>query len=362
MPEAHLLERKHPKSPSNIRRILLITLSLLICLIATLALMEGFARVFWKVKYGIPFFQSNKILYAFYPELKDAYWKDPDLGPGEPVEILLLGGSVLHRDWGNIERDLREQLTYGLKRPIRIYNLAEIGHTSRDSFLKYQTLNDKHFDLVIFYHGINEARANNVPPDLFKADYSHYSWYETVNVLQKYHNHTILALPYTAKFLIIRLKEQLGLAQYVSMDSPRKDWLVYGQDIKSAATFESNLRGVLEIAKERNEVVLLMTFATSLPKNYSRAAFKEKALDYGLHLSYVELWGTPENVMKAVARHNEIVRKVASEYDNVRFVDQEKLIPKGHLYFNDVCHLTGRGSTKFVDNILPVILETLNKT
>ena len=337
MSQNRKFESIHQKLPLDSGRDRLYILLSLICIVLMLAFLEGAARIFWNVEYDLPLFQSDAVLHAFYPELKDAYWEDPDLGQGEPVEILLLGGSVLNRNWGSIELELREQLTYALKRPIRIYNLAEIGHTSRDSLLKYQTLTDKDFDLVIFYHGINEARANNVPPGLFKADYSHYLWYEIVNRLQGYHKKSILTLPYTVEFFAIRSKEPLGLAQYVSMDSPRKDWLGFGQDIKSAAAFEANLRGVLDLARDRSEPVLLMTFAASLPKNYSRAAFEQKTLDYALHLSPVEIWGKPEDVLHAINRHNEIVVELAFQYDHARFVDQETLIPKGHRYFNDIC-------------------------
>ena len=64
-----------------------------------------------------------------------------------------------------MEMELREQLAYLGQRNVRIFNLAMPAHTSRDSWLKYAALRDARFDLVIFYHGINEARVNNAPPE-----------------------------------------------------------------------------------------------------------------------------------------------------------------------------------------------------
>jgi hypothetical protein len=44
-----------------------------------------------------------------------------------------------------------------------------------------------------------------------------------------------------------------------------------------------NLTAILDLAGQRGDRVLLMTFATYLPADYSLQAFLEKRLDYGLH-------------------------------------------------------------------------------
>ena len=330
----------------------------LVAAAATLALLETAARLSWKVGWGIPLTRPRTVLCALYPELWDVEWKDRDLVRAGAPSILLLGGSVLHPKWGNVEQELRERLTAALRRPVVIYNMAAIGHTSRDSYVKYRALAGRHFDLVVFYHGINDARANNAPPEVFRPDYSHYAWYAGVDVLDRHHD-AWFVLPYTVEFLAIRARERLSLARYVPMDAPRAEWLSYGHDVKSAAAFAANLNGVLEIARARHEPVLLMTFATWIPPDYSQAAFSARTLDYTLHLSPIEMWGTPENVAAAVARHNEIVRDVAARDATLRLVDQERAMPKGRRWFNDVCHLTGAGSRRFVANMLPAAVEAL---
>jgi hypothetical protein len=259
---------------------------------------------------------------------------------------------VLHPAWGNVEQELRERLTLRLRRPVVTYNLAEIGHTTRDSRLKYEALFGRRFDLLLVYHGINDARANNVPPERFAADYSHYAWYEVVNAVAAHRTGLPLALPSTFDFLATRFKEATGLVEYVPLLTPRPAWLAYGGDVKTAASFDANLDAILDAAHARGDRVLLATFATYVAPNYSPEAFAAHGLDYALHLSPIELWGLPANVVAAVDRHNQVVRAVAARHPDVPMVDQAERMPRGGAYFNDVCHLTAIGSSRFVDGLL----------
>ena len=97
------------------------------------------------------------------------------------------------------------------------------GHASRDSWLKYSALGAARFDLVLFYQGINDARANNAPPEVFREDYAHYAWYETVNALASYHRTSWFALPYTLDMLRIRMRQILTKDRYDSGREPRKE-------------------------------------------------------------------------------------------------------------------------------------------
>ncbi|MBM4266291.1 MAG: hypothetical protein FJ144_06735 [Deltaproteobacteria bacterium] len=144
-------------------------------------LLEAVARGYWTVTHGTGFLASpSRVAHeVFYPELRAA----GDTSDPEVRTLLLLGASALHPEFGNVEARLRRELEAGGK-PVRIVNLAVPAQSSRDSYLKYRFLEDRRFDLVIVYHGINEVRANNVPPGLFRKDYSHYSWYERVNRLE----------------------------------------------------------------------------------------------------------------------------------------------------------------------------------
>jgi hypothetical protein len=326
-------------------------LALLVCVVAA----EIAARSFWRLCYGVPFSHPGRILYAYYPELREVDRVKPTREDAA-YDVLLLGGSVLHRDWGSIEQGLHERLTASLRRPVRIFNLSARGHTSRDSRLKYEALGEARFELVIFYHGINESRMNNAPPAVFQEDYSHFPWYGIVNLLAPYHGVASFALPYTVRWSGIRARYISTGDRSVASGFPRKDWIQYGKDSPSAVSFEHNLGRILELATRRGDRVLLMTFAIYVPPDYSQAAFEQKRLDYGLHTSPIEIWGRPEHVVATVGRQDEVVRRLAAGHAGTLFVDQARLMVGSGRYFNDPCHLTVLGSSMFVENLLRGLL------
>ncbi|MHC4473366.1 MAG: hypothetical protein ACYTDY_13905 [Planctomycetota bacterium] len=314
------------------------------------------ARAYWRICHGVPFFKPSRILHSYYPELQRVETERPSRDDGF-YDILLLGGSALHREWSSIEQGLEEQLARNGRRNVRVFNLAMPAHTSRDSWLKYAALDEARFELVVFYHGINEARANNAPPELFREDYAHYFWYEAVNTLAPYHGEASFALSYTLRYIVIRARYVLQSDRYILTHHPRQDWMDYGGDSRSAASFRENLSAILDLAAQRGDQMLLMTFSTYVPGDYSLEAFKAKRLDYGLHICPIEIWGRPEHVMASVDAHNEVVRSLASQHDGVVFVDQANLMTGSARYFNDSCHFTLDGSSKFVEYLVRGLLR-----
>jgi hypothetical protein len=329
-------------------------LSALLCVVFA----EGAARAFWRVIYGVPLRDPGRILYAYYPGLRSVDTLRPS-HEDEFYDILLLGGSTLHKNWGEVELSLLEQLAHSGRRNVRVFNLAQPANTSRDSLLKYAAVGEARFELVIVYDGINDARTNNVPPELFREDYGHYSWYETVNALAPYHGKSSFALPYTLRYLAAGVRHVMAKGSYVPPEAPRADWVQYGHDPRSAVPFEHNLDAILDLAARRGDRVMLMTFATYVPEDYSLEAFKAKRLNYGLYRTPIELIGAREHVMNTVAVHNGIIRSLAARHVRVLFVDQASLMAGEPRYFNDICHLTVVGSSKFVENLLAVLLPNL---
>jgi hypothetical protein len=319
--------------------------------------LELTARVFWRLR-GVPMTRPDRVLQAFYPGLAQIDARG-ERWNAAPTRVLLLGGSTLNPRWGTVQAELREQLIFAGVPDVRIFNLAAPGLTSRDSRLAYEAIGPERFDLVVVYDGINEARANNVPPELFRDDYGHYGWYEIVNALARHHGRARLALPYTLEYLALRMRQVISPQRYVPRNQPRPDWLAYGATVRTAGPFEANLRAILARAARRGEPVLLMTFATWVPEDYTREAFVAGRLAYGLHETPLELWGAPANVQAAVAVHNDVIRALAAELPDVRFVDQARLLAGDHRAFNDPCHLSLHGAHRFVANLLPAALEVL---
>ena len=324
-----------------------------------LLLLEGAARTFLWARHGVSPLRPAETWLAYYPEL--ARVPVDTIGPDDGfLDVLLLGGSVVDQRWSPIGPLLARGIARSTRARVRLHNLAFPAHTTRDSLLKIERLADVRFDLVVVYHGINEARANNVPPELFRKDYSHYSWYRIVNALRAHPELDRLALPFVAHFAAIALDERLRPDDRVPTDAPRPEWVHFGDDVRSAGSFRQNLQDLVAIAERQGAPVVLMTFALYLPEGEAGKAFLEKPFVPGTHSRPLSLWGTRANVEKAVEAHNTAVRKLAAARPSLVLVDQQASMPRGEEFFFDACHLTEAGSEAFVEGVLEAFLNRLS--
>jgi hypothetical protein len=324
------------------------------------ALAEGSARVFWAIRWRVPVLHTSQAQLGFYPELAsiDRFVPRHD---DATFDVLLLSGSALDPHFAPIELQLKERLTQATHRPVRVHNAAVPGHTTLDSLYKYRKLARAGFELVAVYHGLNELRANNAPPELFRDDYSHYGWYELVRDVVDEGALYPFAAPYTVRFGFRRVLARLGLRHYVPTERPRADWMVHGREIRSLGPFRRNLEAIVALAKQRGERALLMTYASHIPPDYSEERFAARSLDYLLYLSPVELWGEVGNIRAGLAAHNAAVREIVASDPSVEFVDIAAAIPDEGRFYNDVCHLTLAGSERFVEALLPAVLRVMRE-
>ena len=311
--------------------------------VITLLLLETSSRIYWKLTAKVPLTEPGKIPISFYPELEAVNRLNPSADDNYH-DILLLGGSVLNDQWGNVSTELRRLLEEKEVNNIRIFNLAIPAHTSRDSLLKYKALKNHRFDQVIFYHGINETRANNIPRNLFKTDYSHFDWYAIVNAMATSNHNSTLALPLTIKYLNLLINNHLSRETRAPRHSPKKAWIHHGSDHKSTSSIRKNAKEIAEIASKRGDKLAIATFSLYVPQNYSLERFKAKQLDYQLHLTPLELWGNPGHVITAIKAHNKELIDIAKHNKAIQLVRIDESMPKGANYFNDPCHLTPSGS------------------
>jgi hypothetical protein len=324
-----------------------------LCLLATFVLvptllLEVSVRLYWTMSKKIPFFHTEQIWDTFYPEMKDSgVAAAPEDRNDGFFDVLILGPSVFHPFYGDLAVRLPTAIGNTLSRPVRVYNLGYPGRTSLDSYQRYARLGRKRFDLVIFYHGINDTRLNNCPARVFRTDYMHAPRYKQIALLDSHPEHRYFALPYSIRYLLSRWQDQLNLSTL-----PRGRWNHYGNELKTPPCFEANLKKIIALAEQRGDPLLLMTFTYYIPSNYSDEAFKAKTLDYAAHHDPLRLWGTPENMPRAIDAHNAVVRQLAAEHPAIAFVDQQRLMPVGKRYFNDPCHLTLQGCEVFVDNVM----------
>jgi hypothetical protein len=339
---------------SSIRkRTVRIVVGLLLLVVGTEVALRGM----WKFAFGLSFTRPDYFT-LFYPEISRAEYAPIRPNP-DAYNVLFLGGSVLQGGvHSQIDVRLRETLARRTGQKVRIYNLASVGHSTLDSFYKYQRLSHQQFDLVIVYHGINEVRANNCPAEIFRDDYSHYAWYELINELHRRRPKSYFVTPYSLRFLTLHGKHHFQKHKYIPRHHPPPAWLDYGAELKTPGPFEANLRKIVELANAKREPVLLMTFAYHLVDGYTDEAFQNRQLDYSDPFAPVGLWGKPDNVRRAVDEHNRRIIKVAQE-SKCFFVDQRSLMPPEGEFFNDVCHLTHEGTRQFVANMLDTATAAL---
>ena len=301
------------------------------------------SRLFLSFRRESKLSKPDSSIFFYYPEMKSAVSKNPSK---QNVDILLLGASVLNSAWGSVEKKLASLLKQSKDEEFRIYNLGMPSHTTRDSLIKYQLLKDKRFDKVIVYHGINETRMNNYPAELYEKDYSHINWYRSVNLFSQHPELQYYATPFILDLAWTKLA-------YRDDDSVHED-LKFGTQIKTTNSFQTNLLKIVDIAKDKNEDLILSTFAAYVPENYSKTKFHDKTLDYGKHLLPVEVWGYKENVVKTIQSHNETLRKIATS-QKLTLIEMQSVIPHNAMYFDDPCHLTDKGCSLFAATLIPAI-------
>ena len=283
----------------------------------------------------------------YYPELRSSGVLDTAVSRDDDTfDVLTLGASVLFQ----VEDGLERRLQRDLDGRVRCFHLSTTAHTSRDSRLKYSRLAGRQFDLVMVCHGINDVRMNYWPADEFRDDYAHCRWY--ANLRDHEQAGTLSLWDRLASHA-----HQEGLGPPLAAD------YVHGETLKTGQPFERNLVNLVHEAAGRDDPVLLLTMASYIPEDYSRARFDAGQLDYGpgdvRHAA--ELWGRPDQVASGIAEHNRRSRLVADWFDNVTLLDIAARIPADGRHFCDPCHLTAAGQRRFVDDVAAVIVELLTR-
>lgn len=310
-------------------------------------------------KFKTEFFDRSYLLYHYYNRILIVR-SDKKALPHDQFTVLLLGGSVLHPNNGAIGKQLENELSkYFDSGGFWVHNAAIPGHSSRDSYLKTLMLKEDTFDLVIFYHGINETRANNCSQDVFSLNYDHMGWYREVH--NAFHHDSLVrssCLPYLFDYSKI-----LMFPAPIPQNSVLEEDLVYGGDIKTQKSFEMNLRSVADYCAATNAELMVPSFAFHIDPGYSLKKFEQGQLDYNPNAEVVfpiELWGTPENVRLGIEAHNGVIRDLASEPlqgPELMIFDLDSAFEKNAYHFDDICHLSDSGSARFVELLMPQILE-----
>ncbi len=298
-------------------------------------------------------------------------FKDPSFEreiPAGEFRMLTLGASAfVTRDFQPRFQELMNRAPSFQQRglSVRVASTGVPAHTTFDSLWKYQYwYRGYDFDLVLFYHGINDARANNYPRDVFRADYTQFPYYQRfAPVFSWVERHPVLSRSFATTLgasLVQRAKVQLApaFAREAPYNNPLDDpWLAEGSDLKTPPVFSRNVEEVLRVARERRQKVLLLTYAYYLPPDYTNERFLAQQTDYSFMPESVatEVWGRKENVVAAIEAHNAAVRRLAELHPNALFFDMERYMPKDREHFIDICHWTDLGRETFARGVLEAI-------
>ena len=331
-----------------------------------LILLEVGTRFVMMSFFQTPFFKPSNIIYEYYPILKDVSNYKYDKSR---KNLLILGGSVVFNDTIHVGKEAdaflnMQTTTYkahfcALDKLIpndefNVLSLSMSAHNSLDSWYKYQYCKRKgiKFDYIFVYHGINDQRTNNIWANRFDEYYRHVEFYDDLYLINHHPEINFTTIPYLVDWFILNFKkDRQGLERYISKDvfmglltGEPEEFVKEGKDIKTAVTFKRNYERIINLAKKKNEKVVLSTYAWNQPEDYTFEAFYEKQLPYyDEQLFPTELYGMPENIRKGLQIHNNIINTLSKEHPDLPYIDVNSNIPDTHEYFNDVCHLTDKG-------------------
>ena len=292
---------------------------------------------------------------------------DSEIPPGE-FRILALGASAF------ITRNFQPQMQALLNEnplfaeqdlKVRLVSAGIPAHMTYDSLWKYRYWYDGYdFDLVMFYHGINDARANNYPRDVFRDDYSQFSYYHRFwPAFDWIEQHPRLSRSFLVSWVMkLSLGAKTMFAPEFEREAPYNNplddpWRAEAGDLKTPPVFARNVEAVMELAAEREAPLLLLTYTYYVPKGYSNERFLAGELDYSFAEESVatEVWGWSHHVQAAIEAHDGVIRKIAAEHPEVLFFDMERFMPKDGEHFIDICHWTDLGQAKFAEGLVQAL-------
>jgi hypothetical protein len=336
--------------------------------IISLLLIELSIRLFLYFAWHIPLLHPQYFLYRFYGNLSS---QDSYTYKSNNANLLILGGSTLSADTLRFSYNKVNYVInfcnvpahFGKNQPINALSLAYPANTILDCLYEYQFMGHQKFDYLLLYNGINDTRANNIAPEKFDTQYRHIEFYDDLAILQRHPEINITVLPFVFDWAQHGLQKRFWPINYLPKENlhqlrseqGRKEFLQYGNNIKTEAVFKATLEQIKTIADKRGQKLILSSFAWYQPSDYTYENFNAKKLDYSQSLFPTELYGEPEYVIKGVNIHNALIREFAATNPDIIFVDAEKFIPKEGKYFNDICHLSDAGCALFSDSILRVM-------
>lgn len=187
-------------------------------------------------------------------------------------------------------------------------------------------------DVIVIYHAANDMSAELRRIAAEKGVYDR-ARVESDSWLAR---HTLL-------FNLAEKNIRVWTAQHRSerrIDTLEVDWSTLG------AAFRTELRQLVRGAQRTAAVVAIATFSTRLRAEQSA----KEQLDAAASALYYMPFMTPESLLQAYARYNEVIREVANE-TGALLIEGEHDIPGDAAHFADSVHFTDAGSRRMAARV-----------
>jgi len=322
------LTRKKP-------RVVFILVTLLLSFLFVELLCRGL--LFYRTPTALSF--DDEIVFTFKPHSKYYGRKINNIGclgddivekKKDEVRIFLLGGSTsLTTAYVNTVKKILSQ-----RYPERYLNVISCGKQRYTSYINRVNLEKNLLqhqpDIVVNYMGINDNFYNTFPWVEDLSNIGYFNW--------------------------ASLKESIffRMFYYYIIEKEIRSNPAYTRDeIRSGGIFEKNLRSIIQTARDNGISVVLSTFAISFPPE--NEAMKKRIIQ--TQKPWEHSLGHYESAAMGVEVHNNIMRKLAREYD-LPLGKVDEAIPRNLDYFDDICHLTNKGRLLLGEKIANTIIQS----
>ena len=243
-------------------------------------------------------------------------------------------GNYLKKDENIFSYPLELEKILSKNKKVEVNNCGQGGYNSADILVRFLLqIIDTEPDCIILYHAHNDIRSYLTKD--FESDYSNSRDNIGTNYWKFYISNYLF--DFKLNYLNYLINKWLpNNDRYSLMQQIEKSQINLNLDYsKGLKAFERNIQSIITICKSKNIELILSTFCFYL---------HEKALKNKLFITY----------KKIVDEENKIIKKLAST-NNLKIVDNDKLIEKKDENFLDTIHFSPSGMKKIAKNFSQII-------
>lgn len=291
----------------------------------------------------------------------------------EEYRILIIGGSTsecLYLDneeaWPYLlMENLRETVD---NKKVVTMNIGKSGHGLRNNLLALKYLPDYYEpDLIIILTGANDAlfrlSMKSAWQPFNESEFDKTESY-TFSVTPKYSwKSTIIFKIYQSIILKFKdIKPQDGIGETLAENRLKRqnadNWIKDMPNITLALKdYEKLLERVIELSKERNSTIILMT----QPYLYKKNMTSEEDASLWMTYDFGDMYYPTETMIYSMEGFNKALLKVCKNNKDILCIDLEKKVPKTFDYMYDDMHFNENGARFVAEEISLFMKENMTE-